>query len=55
MLYFALHKLNFKTMKKIIYILLLSIVTVISVTSCQKEEVKPSTDLGGGGLVIDPK
>jgi len=36
-------------MKKLIYVLLLAIVTV-TVSSCTEEEVKPSTELGAGGV-----
>jgi hypothetical protein len=42
-------------MKKLIYILLLSFVTAVSFTSCTEEDVKPSTELNGGGTGSDPK
>ena len=43
-------------MKKLIYIVLFAFVTAMSVTACTEEEVKPSTELNGGGLgTQDPK
>jgi hypothetical protein len=42
-------------MKKIIYILLLSFVASLAFTACTEEEVKPSTELNGGGGGSDPK
>ena len=36
-------------MKKLFYILALSLVTSLSITSCTEEEVKPQTDLANGG------
>jgi len=42
-------------MKKLIYIVLFAFVTAMSVTACTEEEVKPSTELNGGGAHIDPK
>ena len=43
-------------MKKLIYIALFAFVTAMSVTACTEEEVKPSTELNGGGNGYnDPK
>jgi hypothetical protein len=36
-------------MKKLIYILLLSISASLTFTSCTEEEITPSSELGGGG------
>jgi hypothetical protein len=36
-------------MKKIIYILLLTLSSAFVVTSCTEEEVKPQADFNGGG------
>jgi hypothetical protein len=38
-----------KTMKKLLYIFLLSTVCALSVSSCTEEEVKPNTELDNGG------
>ncbi len=43
-------------MKKLIYIVLLAFVATMSVTACTEEEVKPTTELnGGGGTDKDPR
>jgi hypothetical protein len=42
-------------MKKIIYILLLAFAAGVTITSCTEEEIKPSTELNGGGTASDPK
>jgi hypothetical protein len=43
-------------MKKLLYIALLAFVTAMSVTACTEEEVKPTTELnGGGGGINDPR
>jgi hypothetical protein len=46
-------------MKKFIYTLVLAVVTIVSVSSCTEEEVKPSlnetSNVGGRGLVGDLK
>jgi hypothetical protein len=42
-------------MKKLIYIVLFAFVTAMSVTACTEEEVKPSSELNGGGTGSDPK
>ena len=42
-------------MKKLIYIVLFAFVTAMSVTACTEEEVKPSTELNGGGNAQDPR
>ncbi len=34
-------------MKKVIYIIILAIVCSLAITSCTKEEVKPTTNIGG--------
>jgi hypothetical protein len=39
-------------MKKIIYIFMICLVTSLTVTSCTKEEVKPSTGSNAGGTPI---
>jgi hypothetical protein len=36
-------------MKKFIYIFLFASVSALSFTACTEEEVKPSTELNGGG------
>ncbi|SKC56713.1 hypothetical protein [Ohtaekwangia koreensis] len=36
-------------MKKLIYILMLSLLAGITVTSCTEEEVTPQIELNGGG------
>jgi hypothetical protein len=36
-------------MKKILYILFISLVSAMSLTACTEEEVTPSTELNGGG------
>jgi hypothetical protein len=41
-------------MKKIIYIAILALCTMASVTSCTEQEVKPQEG-GGGGIGTDPK
>lgn len=43
-------------MKKIFYLLALSLITSLSITACTEEEVKPSTELenGGGGASERP-
>ncbi|NJM25722.1 MAG: hypothetical protein HC859_09765 [Bacteroidia bacterium] len=41
-------------MKKLFYILILAFASGLAITSCTEEEVKPSTDNGGGGGQIDP-
>lgn len=41
-------------MKKVIYIIILSFVTAMSVTACTEQEVKPK-DGGVGGSAGDPK
>ena len=51
-------KKNFNTpaMKKLIYIVMLCIVSAGLFTACAKEEVKPTKDITvGGGLFSDPK
>ena len=43
-------------MKKLIYIVLFAFVTAMSVTACTEEEIKPNTELnGGGGGINDPR
>ncbi|WP_262485785.1 hypothetical protein [Chryseolinea serpens] len=43
-------------MKKLIYIVMLCIVSAGLFTACAKEEVKPTRDITvGGGLFSDPK
>ena len=42
-------------MKKLIYILMLSLLAGITVTSCTEEEVTPQVELNGGGGVSDDK
>jgi hypothetical protein len=43
-------------MKKILYIILLTMSSVVTITSCTEEDVKPSvTDNGGGGEIIKGK
>jgi hypothetical protein len=42
-------------MKKIIYTLLFAFVSSMTFTACTEEEVKPSTELNGGGTGSDPK
>jgi len=42
-------------MKKLLYILLISILGAVSFTACTEEDVTPSTELNGGGAGIDPK
>lgn len=42
-------------MKKFIYILLLTLVSALTITSCTEEEVTPSVELNGGGAGSDPK
>ena len=42
-------------MKKLIYIVLFAFVTSMAVSACTEEEVKPSTELNGGGTGSDPK
>lgn len=42
-------------MRKIIYFLLISIVTSVTFTACTEEEVTPNTELSGGGAEVDPK
>jgi hypothetical protein len=43
-------------MKKLIYIVLFAFVTAMSVTACTEEEIKPTTELnGGGGPDKDPR
>ena len=39
-------------MKKLIYIVLFSVVSAMSITACTEQEVKPRD---GGGGVMDPK
>ena len=48
---------SFNTMKKLIYILMLSFLTAITITSCTEEEVTPQAELngGGGGMEDRPK
>ena len=36
-------------MKKLFYIVLFAFVTAMSVTACTEEEIKPTTELNGGG------
>jgi hypothetical protein len=36
-------------MKKLLYIVLFAFVTAMSVTACTEEEIKPTTELNGGG------
>ncbi|MBX2945914.1 MAG: hypothetical protein KF725_08765 [Cyclobacteriaceae bacterium] len=42
-------------MKKLFYIFLFLSASLVSITSCSEEEIKPSTELenGGGGLSTD--
>ena len=40
-------------MKKFIYTLLVAFVCAFAFTACTEEEVKPSTELNGGGGAID--
>lgn len=40
-------------MKKVIYIVLFAFVTAMSVTACTEEEVRPTTELNGGGTGND--
>jgi hypothetical protein len=48
--------LKTKSMKKIIYILLLAFSASVSLSACTEEEVTPSTELkNGGGAPSDPK
>ena len=47
--------LNQKTMKRIIYILLIAFTSSMSFTACTEEEVTPQTDLSGGGHGSDPR
>jgi hypothetical protein len=42
-------------MKKFIYIALFAVVTAMSVTACTEEEIKPSTEMNGGGTDMDPR
>lgn len=44
-------------MKKLIYILMLSFLAAIAITSCTEEEVTPQAELngGGGGMEDKPK
>jgi hypothetical protein len=45
-------------MKKLIYILLVSVITIFSVSSCTEEQVEPSispSSVGGGGASEDSK
>ena len=42
-------------MKKIIYILLVSVLASMAVSSCTEEAVTPNTEFNGGGLGSDPK
>ena len=43
-------------MKKLFYIVLFAFVTAMSVTACTEEEIKPTTELnGGGGNDKDPR
>jgi len=42
-------------MKKIIYILLIGFTSLLTFSSCTEEEVKPTSELNGGGGVSDPK
>ncbi|NJM25721.1 MAG: hypothetical protein HC859_09760 [Bacteroidia bacterium] len=41
-------------MKKLFYVLMFALASGLAITSCTEEEVKPSTDNGGGGGQIDP-
>ena len=41
-------------MKKLIYIILISFVSSITITACTEEEVIPTQD-NGGGIGADPK
>ena len=36
-------------MKKLFYILLLTIASAVTITSCTEEEVKPNSELDNGG------
>jgi hypothetical protein len=36
-------------MKKIIYIVVVSIIASLAITSCTEENVKPATSIGGNG------
>jgi len=42
-------------MKKVIYILLVTLVTVSTLSSCTEDEITPSTELNGGGGASEPK
>jgi len=42
-------------MKKLFYIVLFALTTAMTVTACTEEEIKPQTELNGGGNGIDPK
>ena len=43
-------------MKKLIYIVLFAFVTGMTVSACTEEEVKPTTELNGGGATEkDPR
>ncbi len=49
------HFLNLNYMKKIIYILLIGFTSLVTFSSCTEEEVKPTSELNGGGGASDPK
>ena len=36
-------------MKKLFYAVLFAVITAMSVTACTEEEIKPNTELNGGG------
>jgi hypothetical protein len=42
-------------MKKLIYTLLIAFAASMSFTACTEEEVKPSSELNGGGHGSDPR
>lgn len=42
-------------MKKIFYLSLIVIITSATISSCTEEEIKPTTELNGGGNASDPK
>jgi hypothetical protein len=42
-------------MKKLLYIILISISCSLSITSCVEEEVTPTELRNGGGGISDPK
>jgi hypothetical protein len=42
-------------MKKLVYIVLISIATSMTIVSCTEESITPSTEFNGGGGPLDPK